>query len=101
VRGHVVLDEQRGAFNPAHDIRLVAADVEIAVADLAVVFLAHGVIALTHVGGDVNVVRKVRNREVDRIHGRPHFVIVGHREQRLVDLDMFAARRGEHLEIVA
>ena len=52
---HVVLDEIGGAFDLADKIGLVAAGVEIAMADLPVVFLSDGVVALTDVRGHVDV----------------------------------------------
>jgi hypothetical protein len=41
---HVVLDEIRGAFDLANEVRLVAAGVEVSMPNLSVIFLAYGVI---------------------------------------------------------
>ena len=49
----------------------------------------------------MDVVGQAFDREVDRVDRRLHLVFVGHREQRLVDLDVLAAGRDQQLEIVA
>ena len=64
---HVVLDEIGRAFDLADQVGLVAAGVEIAVADLPVVFLADGVVALADVRRDMDVVRQALDREIDRV----------------------------------
>ena len=96
-----MLDEIGGACDPAHLVGLVAADVEIAMADLAVIFLAHGVIALADMDGDMDVVGQALDGEIDGLDPRRGLRLVGHGEQRLVDLDVPAAGVGQHPEIVA
>ena len=68
VRRHVVLDEEAVAFDGCDDVGLVAAGVEVAMADLAVVIGADGVVALADVDQDVHIVRQALDRDVD---GRP------------------------------
>ena len=82
-------------------VGLVAADVEIAVADLAVVFLADGVVALADVGRDVHVFGQVGDRQIDGVDRGADLGIVGHGEQRLVDLDVAATGLDQHVEVVA
>jgi hypothetical protein len=69
------------------------------VADLGVVLLADGVIALADVGRDVNVLRQALDRHVDGLDRGRHLAVVAHGEQRLVDLDVLAARFGQKAEI--
>ena len=85
---HIVFDQIRGRTDLADQIGLIAARIEIAMADLAIVVLADRVVALTDVGRGVNVPRQPLNRPVDGVDRRIDFGIVRQREQRLVDLDM-------------
>src|ERR1700732_1217460 len=56
MRRHVVLDQIRGTFDFANEVCLIAAIVEVSVADLSVIFLADRVVPLADVHRDVSVV---------------------------------------------
>jgi hypothetical protein len=96
---HVVLDEQRRTFDSANLVGLVTAMVEIAVSDLAVIFLADRVIALANMHGHMDVRRQAFDCHVDGGNGGLDLVLLGYREKRLVDLDIPATGRRQHLEI--
>ena len=100
MRRHVVFDQIGRALDPADEVGLVAADVEIAMADLRVIFLADGIIALADVHRNMHVVGQALDREIDGLDRSRDLVLVRHREQRLVDLDVLAARLDQHAEIV-
>ena len=95
VRRHIVFDEIAVTLNFADEIGLVAALVEIAVANLSIVIRAHGVIALADMNHHMNIIGQSFDRHVDRIDRRADLLVTGHREVGLVDLDMLAARFGQ------
>src|SRR3984893_3614439 len=100
MRRHVVLDQKGGARNFADQISLIAANIEIAVADLRVVFLADSVIALTDMDRNMDGGGEPFNGGIDGLDRTPDFIILRHREIWLIDLNVPAARLSEHLEIV-
>ena len=63
-----MLDKEAIALDACDDVGLVAASVEVAVADLAIVIGADGVVALADVDQDVHVVRQALDRDVDGLH---------------------------------
>ena len=70
VRRHIVFDEIAVTLNFTYEIGLVAALVEIAVADLSVVVRADGVIALADMDHHMNIIGQSLDRHVDRINRR-------------------------------
>ena len=99
MRRHVVLDEEAVALDGCGDVGLVAAGVEVAMADLAIVIGADGVVALADVDQDVHIVRQALDRDVDRLHRGADVLVVGDREIRLVDLDVLAPRLSQKREV--
>ena len=70
VMRHVVFDEVGCCVDLANQVSLVAADVEITMTDLRVVFFADGVVTLADVDGDMGVAVEVRDGEIDSIDRR-------------------------------
>jgi hypothetical protein len=99
VIGHIILNEIRGATGFANFVGLVPPRIEIPMTDLSVVFLAHGIVALASMHGDMDVVRQPLDRGIDRIDGGVDFLLIGHAEQRFINLNVHAASRGEALKI--
>jgi hypothetical protein len=100
VVGHIVFDQIRVALDAAYEIGLVAADIEVTMADLPIVIGANRIVALTNVHRKVNIVGKPVQCEIDRIHRSAHVVIGCRRKVGLVDLNMRAAGLGQTAEIV-
>ncbi len=83
--GHVVLHQQDVVVDPGDLLGRVTAG-EVAVADLPVVVLTHGVVALTDVAHYRHAAQAFQG-QVDGVHRR-HLGVAGDGEQRLVDLGM-------------
>ena len=70
VRRHVVLDQIAIALDAANEISLVAADIEVAMADLPVIIGADRVVALTDMHHDVHVLGQALDAHVDDLDRR-------------------------------
>src|ERR1700681_2366538 len=77
---HVVLDQIRGALDLANKVGLVATMVKISMANLTVVLLADGVVALAHMHGYVDRIREALDREIDGTDRGPYLLIIGYGE---------------------
>src|SRR5215472_1166845 len=98
--GHVVFDQIRMAIDSAYQVGLVAADVEVTVADLPIVVGPNGVVPLADMDGDVDVVGQPFYREIDRIHRGADVLIACRRKIGIVDLNMLAPGLRQTAEVV-
>ena len=100
MRCHVVLYEVSIAFDLAHEIGLIAPDVEIAVANLTVIVGADCVITLANVDHYMHVIRQVGDSHIDDVNGDFDVAFVRRSKIWFINLEVLASRSGECFEIV-
>jgi hypothetical protein len=95
---HVVFDQIGRASDVTDLIRLIASGIEIAMANLPIILFADRVITLTNMHRNMDLGRQAFDRRIDRLDRGGNLIFAGHREQRLVDLNIPAACVGQQNE---
>jgi hypothetical protein len=95
---HVVFDQIGRASDVTDLIRLIASGIEIAMANLPIILFADRVITLTNMHRNMDLGRQAFDRRIDRLDRGGNLIFAGHREQRLVDLNIPAAGVGQQNE---